>query len=385
MGKPKINSLNEFSEMKFTKISDYREEWIKSNNPTNINMKHRVNQLANTLYSNQNIVKVRTALNRVESYKIITLYTADAKKLPPFRAGQRINVTVNIEGAFYTNDYAISSSPSSSEKGEYNITIRAHDENLVSKYLYNRAREAEEIIVSHPFGNFYYEPLKDETNVIAIASSEGIIPIYSMMQAVKDNFDNIKLTVFYSEKKESDLILIDELIEICNECSKIKINFVLSEEELKGCQTGFVSIDKIKYEINGLKTSIFISGSEGMLKYLDKELESLKLPKKYIKYDDFLPRCNVKKVIKYNMTVYVQDEKVEIPCYNNKTIMQSIFDGGIYIPSQCHNGSCGFCRSELVKGEVKIVNDKRHQSDKKYNYIHPCTTYPASDIEIIVR
>ena len=65
--------------------------------------------------------------------------------------------------------------------------------------------------------------------------------------------------------------------------------------------------------------------------------------------------------------------------------MEAIVYGGIYIPSKCQNGSCGFCRSELVCGEVKIVNDKRTKADKKYNYIHPCTTYPLSDLEIIVR
>mgnify|MGYP003308156798 FL=1 len=38
--------------------------------------------------------------------------------------------------------------------------------------------------------------------------------------------------------------------------------------------------------------------------------------------------------------------------------MQALMDGGVYIPSKCHNGSCGYCRSELVLGEVKIINDK---------------------------
>lgn len=383
MGKPLINSLNTLEETKFKRIKDNRQDWLNSGDATVFNPKHRINTLSDIISKNQTIVKIKTALNRIENYKIFSLYIED-KKLPPFRAGQRINLTVNIEGCYYTNDYAIASSPTSYQNGEYQIVIRSTDNNLVSKYLYNKSYEGEEVIVSKPFGNFYYEPLRDESNIIAIASNDGIIPIYSMMQSVKDNIDNIKLTIFYSEKYEKDLILIDELIELSNSCPKLKLNFVLSEEELKGCLTGFVSVDKIKSEMTN-NTSIFISGSEGLLKYLDKELEILKLPRKFIKYDSFLPRCNVKKVIKYNMIVHVNNEKIEIPCYNNKTIMQSIFDGGIYIPSECHNGSCGFCRSELVRGEVKIVNDKRLESDKKYNYIHPCTTYPASDIELIVR
>ena len=63
------------------------------------------------------------------------------------------------------------------------------------------------------------------------------------------------------------------------------------------------------------------------------------------------------------------NEKYELPCYNNKTIIDSIYESGIYIPSKCSVGSCGFCKSELLSGEVKIVNDKRTIMDIKYNYI----------------
>ena len=122
-----------------------------------------------------------------------------------------------------------------------------------------------------------------------------------------------------------------------------------------------------------------------MLKYLNKELESLKLPKKLIRYEDYLPVCNIKKVNTYKLTLLINNEKYEVPCYNNKTIIQSIYESGIYIPSKCNVGSCGFCKSELLSGEVKIVNDKRDILDIKYNYIHPCSTYPLSDIKIIVR
>ena len=163
------------------------------------------------------------------------------------------------------------------------------------------------------------------------------------------------------------------------------LKFVLAEEEKDGYLTGYVSTDKIKSVYRDGETSFFVAGDEGLLKYLDKELEEFKLPKKFIRYDSFLPVCNTKRVVKYNLGIYVNGEKFDIPCYNNKTLLQAIEDGGIYIPSKCQVGVCGLCRSELVKGEVKIINDKRSDADKKFNYIHPCSTYPLSDIEIIVR
>ena len=59
---------------------------------------------------------------------------------------------------------------------------------------------------------------------------------------------------------------------------------------------------------------------------------------------------------------------------------------GIYPPSSCRSGECGFCRSRLISGEVHIPEDmdKRRKADLKYGYIHPCCTFPLTDIEMEV-
>ena len=206
-----------------------------------------------------------------------------------------------------------------------------------------------------------------------------------MMQAIVEGEEHFNLTLFYNEKKKDDLLYEEEINELVRKNANLKVKYVLIDEDRSGYLNGYISLDKIEPEFIVNDTSIFISGNEGLLKYLDKELEALKLPKKYIVYNSFFPVCNIKRVIKYKLSIYVNNEKYDITCYNNKTIMQSLMDGGVYIPSKCQNGSCGFCRSELVSGDVKIINDKRNNADKKYNYIHPCSTYPLSDIEIIVR
>jgi ferredoxin len=59
---------------------------------------------------------------------------------------------------------------------------------------------------------------------------------------------------------------------------------------------------------------------------------------------------------------------------------------GIKAPSRCKSGSCGFCHSRLVRGEyfVDTKHEYRRQADLKFGYIHPCCTYPESDMEIDV-
>lgn len=385
MEKVKISSLGILDEQKFKKIASERDEWLNSGDDMLISDSYRVNELASEISPENVVVVLSGVIQENKNYKTLILSSKDGESLPIFKAGQRISITLNINNNYYTKPYTIISSPNSSIRGEYRIAVRNNEETKVDDYLYNKVKIGEKITVSSPFGDFYYSSIRDKNHVIAIASGEGIMPFYSMIQDIIENKQRFDLTLFYSAKCEEDLLYKDELIECSEKSTDIKVNFVLIEEEKKDYQHGYVTLKMIQDAFVEGDTSIFISGPEGLLKYLNKELEKMKLPKKYVVYDNFLPLCNIKKVEKYTLVVYINDEKYEVPCYNNKTIMYALMNGGIYIPSKCHNGSCGYCRSELLLGEVKVVNDKRNAADKKYNFIHPCSTYPLSDIEIIVR
>jgi len=375
--------LQKLNDKKMSALVKDREEWLNKTNEL-VSPIYKVQEVAERL-KKQSIVQVKEVVLENYNYKSIVLQSMTDEQLPSFRAGQKITITLLIKGKYYTRPFHLSSNPIKSKIGEYRITIKNDENDIVNKYLFHEVIVGEQMMVSKPFGDFYYDYLRDEENVIAIVSDTGILPILSMGQAIISGEENFHLTIFYSEKYEKDLLFKEELLKFAEISSKIRVRFVLSVDKKEDMQSGFVSIDRVKQDFILGKTSIFIAGSEGLLKYLDNELKELKLPKKYIRYDSYLPRCNIRKVVQYKLTMYVNNEKFEIPCYNNKTIMKSIEEAGIYLLSRCGNGSCGFCHSELVFGDVKIVNDKRIKADKVYNYIHPCSTYPLSDIEIIVR
>lgn len=385
MEKIKMSSLGLIDEHKFKKLASDREEWLLSGEDMLLSNSYEVNKLANIVQPSEVIVGINKAVLETKEYKTISLIARNILELPLFNPGQKISITLKIDDKYYTKAYTLVSSPNDSLNGKYMITVKNDKENPVDNYLFNEAKKGERIVVSNPFGDFYYNPIRDHKNIIAIANDDGIMAILAMMKAIVEGNLDCSLSLYYSEKTEANLLYKDELIELSEKSDKIKVKIILIDENKKGYLSGYVTTEMLKEDIIENDTSIFISGNEALLKYLNTELEELKLPKKYIRYNSFLPVCNIKRVVKYKLSIYVNNEKYELPCYNNKTIMQALMDGGVYIPSKCHDGSCGFCRSELISGEVKIVNDKRTYIDKKYNYIHPCTTYPLGDIELIIR
>ena len=75
-----------------------------------------------------------------------------------------------------------------------------------------------------------------------------------------------------------------------------------------------------------------------------------------------------------------------IPARAAETVMVAMERAGLAALSQCRVGECGFCRSVVLGGAFTAhpAHDKRSEEDKAAGIIHPCCTYPESDMDIVV-
>ena len=364
-------------------LESKREEWLNSGKESKLLTDYSLNSFGRSEKKGRLVLILDKCEDITDEVKSLRFRSENNEGLPTFCPGQYITLTIKVSERFFSKPFTITSTPSDANDGYYEIIVCKSDDQ-VSKYLLNTVKVNSIIISSAPSGDFYYDRIRDTRDVIAIGSEEEIIPIYAMARSLTDGSYHYNMTIFYHAKREKDLFLKNELDKLLDETSRLKVIYVLSDEEKNGYQKGYVSLNKIKKEMNDNNT-FFISCQDGMLKYFEKELEPLNLPIKYIHYYKGKLTCNIRPVQTFNMVIYINGEKYETKCYNNKTILQSILEMGIYIPSKCQNGTCGLCQSELVMGKVKIMDDLRSASEKKYNFIHPCVTYPLSDIEIIIR
>ncbi|MBR4411168.1 MAG: 2Fe-2S iron-sulfur cluster binding domain-containing protein, partial [Firmicutes bacterium] len=64
----------------------------------------------------------------------------------------------------------------------------------------------------------------------------------------------------------------------------------------------------------------------------------------------------------------------------------SLEAAGIAAPAHCRSGECGWCHSRLVSGDVYTPKsvDGRREADYIYGYIHPCCSFPLSNLVIEV-
>ena len=186
----------------------------------------------------------------------------------------------------------------------------------------------------------------------------------------------------YCTKNKNDLIFREKLEDITCKLGNVNVVYVLSEEDDNEFASGFIDkriIDQYLKEEN----TFFVSGSVEFYSYMNDVLKTFNLPKKYIRHDAFMSEIDLKSDIEeYSLTVLTQDQEHSVPCSSKETLLQTMEKYGIIVPNKCHVGECGFCRSKLISGKVKTFDESIRAADKDYNYIHPCATYPESDVII---
>lgn len=376
-----------------------RVKEIESHEATIPNSIYNANILANKLHPHVQFVKIAEITDHgdAKSYKFVPNKEKGTSELAYFRSGQYVSMRLYIGDAALTRPYTIASSPKDalgSENNSYTFTIKQTPDGYASKYILENWKVGDEIAISGPLGNFYYQDLRDCKNIIAVAGGSGITPFLSMASAIKDGIEDFNLTILYGSKSEKEILLKEELDEIATKSNgKVKVVHVLSNEEKEGYEHGFITAELIQKYAPAEEYSIFICGPKALYTFEKEQMTSLNLPQRKwrmelsgdyqnVANDDAFPAEQKGK--EYKLTVYIRGEKKEIPCNSEESLLRAMEKGGIKAPADCRSGICGWCHSRLISGDVYIPKDAdgRRIADKKFGWIHPCSSFALSDIEL---
>ena len=368
---------------------------------------YRANALAAVLHPGVQYLKVAERRDLSDTVSVFTLVPDTERgtaKLAPFGAGSCISVRIRKDGCTYRRPYSICSSPGDAlpsreggrfTSGTYRIAVKREKSGTVSEHIHAEWEPGTPVEASEPFGELLYEPLRDAKDVICIAGGIGITPFISMIKAITEGTEDFRLTLLYGIRTENDILFRDEL-EAASADGRIKTVFVLSDSETPGFEHGLVGAGIIrKYApADGRNYSVFACGPRAMYGHLEKELKSLGIRRKFMRFEvsgelhdpDAEEDYTAPDSDGFTIKVVSGGQTRSIRCGSKETLLHAMERSGIDAPSRCRSGECGFCHSRLISGEYYTPsrNDRRREADRKYGYLHPCCTFPLSDMEIDV-
>lgn len=341
------------------------------------------------LHPNKIKLEIKEIIKETPSTRTLRMVSAD-KPLPYFRAGQYINLFVNISGVLTSRPYSISSTP---DKPYYDITVRGMEHGFVSRYLIDKVKTGNTFESTGPNGDFYYEPLLDSSDLVFLAGGSGITPFMSMIRDVTARRQPVNIHVLYGSRSPSDIIFEDELNTLTAKHKTIKVDYIVSQpQEGWSGLCGLLDARMISSLVGSVKVKrFFLCGPAQMHFLCENALKTLGVTPRNIKIEAYGPPPDITREAGWPAGLSPSKEFKVVEEKSGRTLkvmageplMISLERAGLVIPVVCRSGECGACRTRLVTGTV-FAPPRVHcrEVDKKTGYIHPCMSYPTEDLRI---
>jgi ferredoxin-NADP reductase len=322
------------------------------------------------------------------------------KPLAPFRAGQYIGLSVEINGVRTSRPYSLVSSPN--QLAYYELGIRKKLGGFVSPHLVDNAKVGDLFESTEPMGNLYYNPIFHGKNLVFIAGGCGITPFISFLRDITEKMIPLNIWLIYGALTEKDILFRNELENMRSRRNNLKIKYILSEPEpdwTGAC--GFITKEMISSDIGSLNDKYYyIVGNRAMYGFIQQELNALGIPRHKTYFEAFGVPDDITKVMGWPEEVKSND-KVQIKLIYRKNgrevketheafcsepllnSIEKVTQEEILIENGCRSGECALCRTKMISGKVFVPPEVTIRDvDKKYGFIHPCISYPLTNLEI---
>jgi len=351
--------------------------------------KGRAAQIVDLLHPRLLRLRVAEIRETSPSAKIFRL-VSEGSYLPPFQAGQYINLAVDVGQVRTSRPYSISSPPN--QVGYYEIAVRRAADGFVSNFLLDELQVGDCLESTSPSGNFYYNPLVHGQELVFLAGGSGITPFMSMIREITDRGLERRVHLLYGSQRPEDVIYGEELRDRAERHGNFKMDIVISDPPagFRGL-TGFITGELINNRVGDLSSKTFyLCGPEAMYSFCLQELQTLGIPRRKIRTEVFGPPKDVTAQPGWPAEIS-GDRNFHVGYKGKKTVaaraaeplMNSLERAGIVLPASCRSGECSLCRTKLAAGKVfHPPGVKLRKSDRAFGYIHPCLAYPLSDLEL---
>ena len=350
----------------------------------------QVFRVVNRLHPKTVDLRVSEVIPETDSSATLRMVSDTDAPLPPFQAGQYVNLFVQAGGVRTSRPYSIASAPN--QTGYWDLTIRRVADGFVSTYLLDEVQVGDRLQSTGPAGQFHHNPLFHGDDLVFIAGGSGITPMMSMIREATDRGLERRIHLIYGSRSETDRIFHKELEGRARRHGNLTVTHVISEPSDNWAgETGLITAQVIQNRVKDLAGKMFyVCGPEAMYGLVLAELEKIGVSRRRIRVEVFGPPADVTAQPGWPDTVSA-GQCFQVSLAGGRTIearaaeplMNSLERAGIVVEACCRAGECSLCRTRLVSGEVFQPRGARlRKSDRRHGYIHPCMAYPLSDLTL---
>lgn len=342
------------------------------------------------LHSKSLSLLVSSVFDTGKNAKVVR-FVSENGYLPPFEAGQYINIFTEIDGVRTSRPYSISSSPK--QRAYYEITVARIKDGFVSDFLLDGVKVGDKFEANGPAGVFRFQPVFHSKKSLFLAGGSGVTPFLSMTREIVDAALDRDVVMLYGCRSSEGALYDEELRAYSEKYPNFKYHLVISEKDDSwNGETGFIDRNLIKRLVpDYAERTCYICGPQVMNDFCKTELQELGLSEKQIRREMFGTRRDIQnepgwpESLTGDEVFNVKIGERIILAKSGESLLTALERSGVRMNVCCRSGECSLCRVKLVDGKVFLAKGTlQRYADEKYGYIHSCKAYPISDLEIII-
>jgi ferredoxin-NADP reductase len=301
---------------------------------------------------------------RRQTPRSVTLILEPNRAFTGFRAGQHINLTVDIDGRRRTRPY----SPASAEGSPYlELTVGRHDGGLVSTHLNNHVRPGMVVGLDSVGGEFVL-PEQRPRRILFVSGGSGITPVMSMLRTLRaEGFTGEVAFVHYARSAEEA-------------CYRAELAAMPDVKVLHGYTRSSAGSDldgrfNAEHLVAALPDpdAVFVCGPADLVDAVREHCPN-------VRSESFVPPVFDVLAEASGGRVSFTDSGVDI-VNDGRPLLDQAEAAGVTPESGCRMGICHSCTRRKSRGAVKNLITGAVSSAEQED-VQICVTVPVGDVDI---
>jgi stearoyl-CoA 9-desaturase NADPH oxidoreductase len=301
---------------------------------------------------------------RRQTQRSVTLTLEPNRAFTGFRAGQHINLTVEIDGRRRTRPY----SPVSAEGTPHiELTVGRHDGGLVSTYLCEHARPGMVVGLDSVGGDFVL-PAQRPRRVLFVSGGSGITPVMSMLRTLRAEAFTGEIAFVHYARSADEACYRDELAAMSGVRALHGYTRFAAGSDLDG-RFGPSHLAAAMPEPD----VVFVCGPTALV-------EAVRAHCANVRSESFVPPLFDVPAEASGGRVSFTDSGVEL-VDDGRPLLEQAEAAGLTPESGCRMGICHSCTRRKTRGAVKNLITGAVSSAEQED-VQICVTVPVGDTDI---
>ncbi|TRW78351.1 ferredoxin reductase [Mycolicibacterium sp. 018/SC-01/001] len=308
--------------------------------------------------------RARVVAVRRSTPRSVTLTLAPNSAFSGFRAGQHINLSVEIDGRRRTRPY----SPAGAENDRHiELTVGRHDGGLVSNYLYEHARPGMVVHLDSVAGEFTL-PQTLPDRMVFVSGGSGITPVMSMLRTLRARGHRGEVAFIHYARSAHEACYRDELAEIAATMPNVTVRHGFTRDTGGSDLTGRFGADHLPF---ANPDAVFVCGPPALVDAVRDMFPDAA-------YESFVPPVFDGEASGGQVTF--SDSGIEL-ADDGRPLLNQAEDAGLTPESGCRMGICFSCTRRKNSGVVRNVVTGAVSSPDEED-VQICVTAPVGDVDI---